>query len=109
MIENDITNIDKKVIANIDWGACPKCKKSKLLYFINNTQCAVPGPGGSYLQYILNEDTSVIGICPNCNFKTELIYTVEEGICTKEHAKINNYIKSENMGSRANEIGKYTE
>lgn len=81
----------KKIIAELDWGKCPKCKNSKLIYFLNTYQAGVPGDGGTYITYILKEDNTVKAICPNCKFQIELVHSIN-GICSKEHALENNYI-----------------
>lgn len=83
-------DVEKKIIAEIDWGKCPKCK-SKMIYFMNNYQAGVPGEGGTYITYILKEDTTIKAICPNCKFQTELVHTIC-GICSKSYAIEHNYI-----------------
>lgn len=85
--------MEKKVIATLDWGLCPKCKDSRLVYFMNTYQAGVPGEGGTYITYILNEDTTVKAICPKCKFQANLIYTIN-GICSEQHAREHHYINT---------------
>lgn len=88
--------MEKKIIAELDWGQCPRCKQSKLVYFMNTYQAGVPGDGGTYITYILTEDNTITAICPKCKFQTNLIHTIN-GICSEEHAKENHYISNYNQ------------
>lgn len=94
--------MEKTVIAELDWGKCPKCK-SKMIYFMNNYQAGVPGEGGTYITYILKEDTTIKAICPKCKFQTNLIHTIC-GICSKEHAIEHNYIGNYSNNSNLQNI-----
>lgn len=99
-------NMKNKIIAQYDWGTCPKCK-SKMIYFLKNYQSGYPGEDGTYITYILHEDTFVEAICPRCKFQIDLVHTIN-GICSKEHAKEHNYISGTNeyvIESKENPIG----